>query len=142
MVFSLEYLETIGIPVVTIGQDEFPSFYSSKSGYTSPLRLDTPDDIVALLRTKWDFGLKGSVLVANPVPVAHESGNEEIEVHIRQALSAAAVKNIKGKEVTPFLLKYIAANTEGESLQTNIALILNNTKIAAGIAVSFANSSV
>jgi pseudouridine-5'-phosphate glycosidase len=136
---TLEYLETKGIPVVTIGQHEFPSFYSSKSGYASPLRLDTPSEIAVLLHTKWLLGLKGTVLIANPVPAGQEVGKDEMEVHIQQALDAAASQQIKGKEVTPFLLKYIATHTAGESLQTNIALILNNAKVGATIAVAFAS---
>jgi pseudouridine-5'-phosphate glycosidase len=136
---TLEYLETKGIPVVTIGQDEFPSFYSSKSGYASPLRLDTPSEIAALLHTKWLLGLTGTVLIANPVPAGQEVGKDEMEVHIQQALDAATSQQIKGKEVTPFLLKYIATHTAGESLQTNIALILNNAKVGATIAVAFAS---
>jgi pseudouridylate synthase len=83
------------------------------------------------------LGLEGSVLIANPVPAGQESGRDEIEGHIQQALAAAARQNIKGKEVTPFLLQYIAAHTEGESLQTNIALILHNAKVGAGMAVAF-----
>lgn len=133
---TLEYLETNRIPVVTIGQDEFPGFYSSKSGYPSPLRLDTPVEIAAMLQNKWLLGLEGSVLIANPVPAAGEVGKEEMEIHIGEALTAAAQQNIKGKEVTPFLLQYIAAHTKGESLQTNIALILNNAKTGAAIATA------
>src|SRR6187399_2019814 len=82
---TLEYLETKGIPVVTIGQDEFPSFYSSKSGYPSPLRLDDAKAIASLLHTKWSLGLEGSVLIANPVPVAQESGRQQMETHIQEA---------------------------------------------------------
>lgn len=134
---TLEYLETKGIPVVTIGQDEFPSFYSVKSGYSSPLRLDKPEEIAALLHTKWSFGLSGAVLIANPVPASQETGNEAIELFIQQALTAAAENNIKGKNVTPFLLNHIATNTKGESLETNIALILNNAKMGAAIAKAF-----
>ncbi|MEO6230375.1 MAG: pseudouridine-5'-phosphate glycosidase [Ferruginibacter sp.] len=134
---TLEYLETKGIPVVTVGQDAFPSFYSAKSGYTSPLRLDNTFDIASLLYTKWTMELEGSVLIANPVPESQEASKELIESHINTALAAAEAQNIKGKEVTPFLLKYIADNTAGESLETNIALILNNAKLAAQIAVAF-----
>jgi len=134
---TLEYLETKGIPVVTIGQDEFPSFYSSKSGYTSPLRLDSPAEIAALLQSKWQMGLEGAVLIANPVPAQFEVNKDEMEVHIQQALTAAENQHIKGKEVTPFLLQYIASHTNGESLETNIALILNNAKVGAAIAVSY-----
>lgn len=138
---TLEYLETKGIPVVTIGQDEFPSFYSSKSGYNSPLRLDTPDEIALLLHTKWQLGLEGSVLIANPVPAEFEVPGDEMETHIQAALSAAGNNKIKGKEVTPFLLQHIANHTRGESLETNIALILHNAKVGAGIAVSYAGFS-
>lgn len=134
---TLEYLETIGVPVVTFGQDEFPSFYSSKSGFMSPLRLDTTESIALLLKAKWDLGLKGSVLIANPIPEKYEMEQVAIEKHIVNALEEAKLLNIKGKEVTPFLLKYIAANTMGESLEANIALIKNNAKIASKIAVSF-----
>lgn len=134
---TLEYLETLGVPVVTFGQDEFPSFYSSKSGYNSPLRLDTTESIALLLKAKWDLGLKGSVLIANPIPEEFEMEQVTIEKHIINALNEAKLLNIKGKEVTPFLLKYIAANTMGESLEANIALIKNNAKLAAQIAVSY-----
>jgi len=134
---TLEYLETKGIPVVTIGQDEFPSFYSAKSGYKSPLRLDTAREIAQLLHTKWQLGLHGAVLIANPVPAAFEIVADEMEIHIQQALTAADNNHIRGKEVTPFLLSYISSHTNGESLETNIALILNNAKVGAGIAVEF-----
>ena len=134
---TLEYLETKGIPVLTIGQDEFPSFYSAKSGYTSPLRLDTAKEIAQLLHTKWQLGLQGAVLIANPVPAAFEIVADEMEIHIQQALTAAENNHIRGKEVTPFLLNYISNHTNGESLETNIALIMNNAKVGAGIAASF-----
>jgi len=134
---TLEYLETKGIPVVTIGQDEFPSFYSAKSGYNTPLRLDTTQEIAQLLHTKWALGLQGAVLIANPVPATFEIVADEMEIHIQQALTAAENNQIKGKEVTPFLLSYISNHTNGESLETNIALILNNAKLGAGIAVEY-----
>jgi len=136
---TLEYLETKGIPVVTFGQDEFPSFYSSKSGYKSPLRLDKPEEIARMLYTKWQLGLQGSVLIANPVPPQFEVSKEEMEVHILEALAAADAHQVKGKNVTPFLLQYIAEHTKGESLEANISLILHNAKIGAGIAVSYAS---
>jgi len=134
---TLEYLETKGIPVVTIGQDEFPSFYSAKSGYNTPLRLDTTQEIAQLLHTKWALGLQGAALIANPVPATFEIVADEMEIHIQQALTAAENNQIKGKEVTPFLLSYISNHTDGESLETNIALILNNAKVGAGIAVEY-----
>jgi pseudouridylate synthase len=134
---TLEYLETMGIPVVTYRQDEFPSFYSSKSGYLSPLRLNSAEAIAQMLYTKWQLGLQGAVLVANPVPPQFEVSKEEMEVHILQALAAADENNVKGKQVTPFLLQYIAEHTKGESLEANISLILHNAKIGAGIAVAY-----
>jgi pseudouridine-5'-phosphate glycosidase len=134
---TLEYLETKGIPVVTIGQDEFPSFYSAKSGYNTPLRLDSTQEIAQLLHTKWALGLQGAVLIANPVPATFEIVADEMEIHIQQALTAAENNQIKGKEVTPFLLSYISNHTDGESLETNVALILNNAKLGAGIAVEY-----
>jgi pseudouridine-5'-phosphate glycosidase len=133
---TLEYLETKGIPVVTIGQDEFPSFYSRKSGFNTPLRLDTPDEIANLLQTKWKLELAGSVLIANPVPSDQEIDAAEMETHIQKALNVASINKISGKEVTPFLLKYIADNTKGESLEANIALIKHNAKVGAEIAVA------
>jgi len=136
---TLEYLETMGIPVVTYRQDEFPSFYSRKSGFTSPLRLDTPKAIAALLTAKWNMGLTGSVLIANPVPAEFEIATAEMEVHIQQALNAAKQKNISGKNVTPFLLQYIAEHTKGESLEANIALIKHNAKVGAEVAVEYAD---
>lgn len=132
---TLEYLETIGVPVVTYGQDEFPSFYSSKSGFKSPLRLDSSQEMASLLKSKWDLGLNGSVLIANPIPKEYEMGETEIEKHILKALNEANVQHIKGKDVTPFILQYIAKNTDGESLEANIALIKNNARAAACIAV-------
>lgn len=134
---TLEYLETKGIPVVTYRQDEFPGFYSRKSGFTSPLRLDTPKEIAVMLQTKWQLGLNGSVLIANPVPAEQEIVADEMEKHIQQALNAAKEKNITGKNVTPFLLKYIADHTQGESLEANIALIKNNAKLGAAIAAAY-----
>ena len=133
---TLEYLETMGIPVVTFGQDEFPSFYSTKSGFNSPLRIDEPSSIAEMLKTKWNLGLNGTVLIANPIQKEFEVAPEIIESHIQHALAAAANLNITGKEVTPFLLKYIAENSKGESLDANIALIHQNASLAAKIAVA------
>ena len=134
---TLEYLETKGIPVITIGQNEFPSFYSSKSGFNSPLRFDKFEEIAALLQVKWQMGLNGAVLVANPIPAEQEIDTDEMEIYIEKALKKANKKNITGKDVTPFLLKYIADHTKGESLEANIALIKNNAKAGASLAVAY-----
>ena len=133
---TLEYLETKGIPVVTFGQDEFPSFYSDKSDFTSPLRLDSANEIADLLKIKWSIGLMGAVLIANPVPGNDQVSPDVIEQHIQMALADADKHKVKGKEITPFLLKHIAEHTKGESLEANIALVLNNARLAAKIAVS------
>lgn len=135
---TLEYLETMGIPVVTYGQPEFPSFYSRKSGYASPLQLDTPGEIAALLQAKWNMGLNGAVLIANPVPPTEEIAADTMEIYIQEALNAAREKNITGKHITPFLLQYIADHSGGESLETNIALIKHNAKTGAAVALALA----
>lgn len=132
---TLEALETLGIPVVTFGSDDFPSFYSRKSGYASPLRLDDTGAIAAMLQTKWSLGLQGSVLIANPVPSAYEVPFELMEEHIKAALQAAEQQGVKGKDTTPFLLRYLAVRTGGESLDANIALVKNNAKLGGQIAV-------
>jgi pseudouridine-5'-phosphate glycosidase len=130
---TLEYLETVGIPVVTVGSDEFPSFYSRESGYRSPLRMDDPVAIADMLQTKWSMGLSGSVLIANPLSQEASIDRHEMEAHIQAALTAAEQVGVKGKEVTPFLLKYIAAHTSGESLEANMALIKSNAALGARI---------
>lgn len=131
---TLEYLETLGIPVVTVGSDSFPSFYSRESGFQSPLRMDEPASIADMLKVKWSMGLKGSVLIANPLSPEASINRQEMEHHIQQALLAATTAGIKGKGVTPFLLKYIADHTKGESLEANIALIKSNAALGAKIA--------
>lgn len=138
---TLEYLETLGIPVVTVGQDAFPSFYSRESGYASPLRIDEPAEIAALLDAKWKLGLNGSVLIANPVPADREIPAAKMEGFIQQALQAANDQQVKGKEVTPFLLKYLADHTHSESLDANIALIEHNARVGASVAVALTGRS-
>jgi pseudouridine-5'-phosphate glycosidase len=137
---TLEKLETLGVPVITIGQNEFPSFYSTKSGYMSPLRMDNADDIARLLKTKWSMGIEGSVLIANPVAADREIPADKIEEYIQRALKAVHENNIRGKDITPFLLKFIADHSNGESLDTNISLIKSNAATGAEIATAFAKS--
>ena len=134
---TLEYLETKGIPVITIGQDAFPSFYSRNSKFNSVLRSDSIDEIADIINIKWQMGLNGAVLIANPVPADQEIIAEEMEIHIKKALHAANEKKITGKEVTPFLLQYISEHTKGESLEANIALIKNNARMGAELAVAY-----
>ena len=99
--------------------------------------MDSTKEIAALLDTKWKLGLTGSVLIANPVPAEQEIAASEIEIHIQQALNAAKEKKIFGKNVTPFLLQYIAEHTKGESLEANIALIKHNAKVGAEVALAY-----
>ncbi|MBM3431790.1 MAG: pseudouridine-5'-phosphate glycosidase [Bacteroidetes bacterium] len=132
---TLEYLETLGIPVVTFGSDSFPSFYSRESGHCSPLRMDSEKEIAEMLSAKWSMGLNGSVLIANPISPDDAIDPQVMEKYIQAALAAAAAAGITGKEVTPFLLKYIADHTKGGSLEANIALICSNA--ALGSRISF-----
>jgi pseudouridine-5'-phosphate glycosidase len=138
---TLEYLETLGVPVITFSQKEFPSFYSRESGYTSPLSSDSEKEIASILKAKWDLQINGSVLIANPVPKEMEIPFYEIESKIQQALNEAKSAGISGKETTPFLLKRIAEITGGNSLATNIALIKNNALLGAKVAIYLAKIS-
>ena len=133
---TLEYLETLGVPVVTFRSEDFPSFYSRKSGYKSPMTLNEPIEIAELLKVKWAMGLNGSVLIANPIPSEKEFPFERMEMHINAALKSAKEKNILGKETTPFILKFIADSTGGESLESNIALVFHNAELGAKIAAA------
>ncbi|OYU39322.1 MAG: pseudouridine-5-phosphate glycosidase [Pseudorhodobacter sp. PARRP1] len=131
---TLEYLETKGVPVIAFGQDAFPAFWSRDSGLKSPLRMDTAAEIASaqLMRTR--LGLPGGQLVANPIPVADEIPRDQINPAIEQALAEAEAQGIAAKEVTPFLLQRIFELTEGRSLVSNIALVLNNARLGAAIA--------
>ncbi len=134
---TLEVLETKGVPVVTVGSDTLPAFWSRDSGLASPLRLDDPHGIVHFHRARDHLGTTGGMLVANPVPEAHEIPREEMEIHIAAALAEADARGVGGKEVTPFLLGHIFDITEGRSLSTNIALVKHNARLAAEIACAF-----
>jgi pseudouridine-5'-phosphate glycosidase len=133
---TMEVLETYGVPVIAYGQDEMPAFWSQKSDIPAPLRCDTPQQIVAGLRARQALGLSGGQLIANPVPKADEINAEEIGPMIELALHEAHRQGINAKAVTPFLLGRIFELTEGKSLQTNIALVKNNARLAAQIAKS------
>jgi pseudouridine-5'-phosphate glycosidase len=138
---TLEYLETLGVPVVTIGQDAFPSFYSRDSGFPSPLRLDSPDAIARMLSVRWDSGLQGGVLLACPVPESEAVPRQQMETFIESALALAHRKGISGKDITPFLLKNIAQETGGKSLAANISLVKNNAALGARVSVALAGQS-
>lgn len=136
---TLEKLETLGVPVLTYGSDDFPSFYSRASGHKTPLRLDTPEEIAAMLNSKWQMGIDGSVLIANPIPADQEVPFHVMEKYILDALDKASQKGISGKDTTPFLLKSIAEATGGESLAANISLVKNNAKLGAKISKALNN---
>jgi Indigoidine synthase A like protein. len=133
---TLEYLETMGVPVIAFGQEEFPAFYTRSSGFKAPYRLDTPEEIASFIKTKRALNLNGGILVGNPVPEEYEADEALIREAIRKALKDAEQKMIKGKEVTPFLLTRVAELTKGESLETNMALVKNNARLGAKIAKS------
>ena len=131
---TLEYLETMSVPVVGYGTDEFPAFYSRESGLDVSARLDTPQEIVEFARAHWNAGLQSAVLVANPVPIADAILKSKMEPIIEQASKEAQEEKIHGKELTPFLLQRISELTEGKSMATNLSLLLNNARLAAQIA--------
>ena len=133
---TLEVLETRGVPVVTFDSDEFPAFWSRSSGLRSPLNLPSPAAIANFQRMREQLGIDGGMLIANPVPVEDEIAREEMEIYIGRALASAEREEITGKEVTPFLLDTIFHMTGGRSLKTNIALVENNARLAAEIAVA------
>lgn len=135
---TLEALETRGVPVVAFGQDAMPAFWSRDAGLAAPLRLDSPAEIAAFEATRRQLGGHGGMLIANPVPEADEISADVMAVHIQTALARAAERGVEGKAVTPFLLGEILELTGGESLKTNIALVLNNARLAARIAVALA----
>jgi pseudouridine-5'-phosphate glycosidase len=133
---TLEWLETHGVPILGYGTDEFPAFYSRRSGLPVDARVDTPDEAARIIRTKWELGLEGGVLVTVPVPQEAELPRELAEQAIERALVAAEGQGIKGKALTPFLLSQIAHITEGRSLVANVALLRNNAAVAAQIATA------
>ncbi|MFH7042104.1 pseudouridine-5'-phosphate glycosidase [Paucibacter sp. JuS9] len=133
---TLEYLETQGVPVVSVGQDNFAAFYTPDSGFKADFRLDTPAEQATFLKAKWALGLKGGVVVSNPVPADEAMPREEIDTITAQALQEAAAQGVTGKSVTPFLLARIKALTGGRSLSTNIALVKNNARVGAQLALA------
>ena len=132
---TLEYLETQGVPVVGFGTDELPAFYTSKSGFGVDYRVDTPEELAEALKTKWDLGIDGGVVVANPIPPEYEMDPAVIDSAISEAVKEADLKGIKGKESTPFLLAKVKEITGGSSLDSNIQLVYNNAVLGAKIAV-------
>lgn len=135
---TLEVLETLGVPVLVEGADEFPSFYSRASGFASPMRVDGAASAAAVVRATWDLGLDCGVAIAHPVPAEDEIPAEEIGVVIDRALADMADLGITGKATTPYLLGRIVELTDGSSLATNIALVRANARYGAALAVALA----
>ena len=128
---TLEYLETKGVPVIGYGTDELPAFYTRKSGFGVDYRVDSPEELASMFQAQRDLGYKGGILVTNPIPEEYAMDKETIDAAIEQALAECAAQGIKGKDTTPFLLAKVVELTGGDSLESNIKLVLNNAKVAA-----------
>ena len=134
---TLEYLETQGVPVIGYKTEDFPAFYTPASGSLVQSRLDTPEEIARCMKIKWELGLDGGIVIGNPVQQEDAMDEAIIQQAISAALTDAAEQGIEGKDVTPFLLERINQLTEGKSLKSNIALVCNNARLGAKIAVSY-----
>ena len=136
---TLEYLETKGVPVVGFGTKELPAFYTRQSGFQVDYRIDTVEELAAAFKAQGDLGMKGGMLVTNPIPEEYAMPLETINAAIDQAIAECNEKGIHGKETTPFLLARVAELTGGNSLASNIQLVYNNAKIAAQTAAVYAS---
>ena len=135
---TLEYLETMGVPVLGLNTDDFPSFYCRKSGFGVDYNAKTPSDVAKIAKVKWDLGLNGGILIGNPVPEEYAMDYNEMSAIIDKALASAKADGIRGKATTPYLLAHIVDYTGGRSLSTNIQLAYHNARQAARIAVEYA----
>ncbi len=128
---TLEYLETKGVPVIGYGTDELPAFYTRRSGFGVDYRVDSPEELAAMFKAQQELGMKGGMLVTNPIPEQYAMDKEVIDAAIEQAIAESREKGIHGKETTPFLLARVVELTGGDSLESNIKLVLNNAAVAA-----------
>ena len=135
---TLEYLETKGVPVIGFGTEELPAFYTRKSGFGVDYRVDSPEELAAMFRAQRELGYRGGMLVTNPIPEQYAMDKAVIDAAIGQALTEANTRGIHGKETTPFLLAKVVELTGGESLESNIKLVLNNASVAAETAACLA----
>lgn len=135
---TLEYLETKGVPVIGYGTDELPAFYTRKSGFGVDYRIDTPEELAAAFRAKLDMGLRGGMLVANPIPEEYSMDPDVINKAIDEAIEESKRLGIHGKQTTPFLLAKVKDITGGDSLASNIRLVYNNAQLAAKTAAALA----
>jgi len=136
---TLEYLETHGVPVVGFETDEFPAFYTRKSGFRVDYRVDSPEELARAIQAKWGMSLRGGLVISNPIPEDYAMSQDQINEAIDEAVEEAERQDIRGKNVTPFLLAEIEKFTRGQSLATNQELIYNNSRLGAKLAVSLAN---
>ncbi|MER2169890.1 MAG: pseudouridine-5'-phosphate glycosidase [Psychrobacillus psychrodurans] len=136
---TLEYLETKGVPVVGFQTDSFPAFYTTTSEFDANFRLNNEKEVAEMLKAKWDLGLNGGAVIANPIPTEHSLEESYINTIIQTALQEAEENDIKGKDVTPFLLGKVKELTEGKSLESNIELVYNNARVGSKIAVELNN---
>ena len=134
---TLEILETKGVPVIGYRTDELPAFYTRSSGIKLVATAETVNEIALIMKSKWDLGLPGSILVANPIPEEFEADAKVINVAIEEALILANKEGISGKGITPFLLEHVSEVTGGHSLSANVALVENNARLGAQIAFAF-----
>ena len=134
---TLEYLETKGVPVIGYRTRELPAFYTSRSGLQLEESVESPEEAAALIHAKWAAGLEGGLVIANPIPEEYEMEPEVIEPVIQQAIAEAQSRGIAGKRLTPFLLEKIVEISEGDSLESNIALVMNNARLAAAVASAY-----
>ncbi len=134
---TLEYLETQGVTVLGYGTDRLPAFYLRDSGYGVDAKVDSGSEVADMMKAKWDMKLRGGFVIGNPVPEEFEENKEQVTAAIEQALAELEEQGIKGKDSTPFLLARVKDLTGGDSLETNIRLVYNNAKVAAGIAKEF-----
>ena len=134
---TLKYLETKGVPVIGYGTEELPAFYTRQSGFGVDYRIDTPQELASAFKASQDMGLKGGMLVTNPIPEEYSMSPEVINAAIDQAIAECKAKGIHGKETTPFLLARVAEITGGDSLASNIRLVYNNAKVAAQTAAAY-----
>ena len=135
---TLEYLETKGVPVIGFGTEELPAFYTRKSGFGVDYRVDSPAELAAIFAAQRELGYRGGMLVTNPIPEEYAMDKEVIDAAIERALEEAKEQHIHGKETTPFLLARVVELTGGESLESNIQLVLNNARVAALTAAELA----
>ena len=134
---TLEYLETYGVPVLGFKTDKFPAFYCKDSGFGVDYQLNSEEEAARICKTKWDLGLKGGVVIGNPIPDEYALNFDEMEAVINEALKMADERHIRGKAITPYLLATIKDLTHGVSFASNVQLALNNARVAARISKAY-----